>query len=88
MAFYEYNVLVLVVVVAGTAYLQHRRGSKAAVSRSRGQDGEATRAAITAGDAVIWQFKKKFLPVYLLAFGSDWLQVCCPGVSEGCRGFD
>ncbi|TVY26148.1 Molybdate-anion transporter [Lachnellula hyalina] len=74
MAFYEYNVLVLVVVVAGTAYLQHRRGSKAAVSRSRGQDGEATRAAITAGDAVIWQFKKKFLPVYLLAFGSDWLQ--------------
>jgi hypothetical protein len=78
MAFYEYNLLIFVVVNAGLAYLQHRRDGKAAAARSQGQDGEAARATITAGEAVIWQFKKKFLPVYLLAFGADWLQVCCP----------
>ncbi|TVY49718.1 Molybdate-anion transporter [Lachnellula occidentalis] len=80
MAFYEYNVLVFVVVVAGVAYLQHRRDRKAAAAKVQGQgqgqghDSEAARATITAGNAVIWQFKKKFLPAYLLAFGSDWLQ--------------
>lgn len=77
MAFYEYNVVVFVTINAGIVYLQHRRDRKAAAAKSQGQDAEGARATITAGDAVIWQFKKKFLPVYLLAFGSDWLQVCC-----------
>ncbi|TVY37582.1 Molybdate-anion transporter, partial [Lachnellula cervina] len=74
MAFYEYNVVVFVTINAGIVYLQHRRDRKAAAAKSQGQDAEGARATITAGDAVIWQFKKKFLPVYLLAFGSDWLQ--------------
>ncbi|TVY17096.1 Molybdate-anion transporter [Lachnellula arida] len=74
MEFYGYNVVGFVIVIAGIVYLQYRRDRKAAAAKSQGQDCEAARATITAGDAVIWQFKKKFLPVYLLAFGSDWLQ--------------
>lgn len=76
MAFYEYNIAFFVVVNAGIAYLQHKRDGKAARARSEGQDAEAQKAARTAGDVVISQFKWDFLPVYLLAFGSDWLQVC------------
>jgi hypothetical protein len=76
MAFYEYNIVFFVVLNAVIAYLQHRRDGKAARARSEGQDAEAQKAARTAGDLVIYQFKWDFLPVYLLAFGSDWLQVC------------
>jgi len=76
MAFYEYNIAFFVVLNAGIAYLQHRHNGKATRARDEGEDAEAQKAARTAGDVVISQFKWKFLPVYVLAFGSDWLQVC------------
>ncbi|RDW78494.1 hypothetical protein BP5796_06346 [Coleophoma crateriformis] len=31
--------------------------------------------SVAAAEAVNWHFKMKFLPVYLLVFGADWLQV-------------
>ncbi|TVY82671.1 Molybdate-anion transporter [Lachnellula suecica] len=77
MSFYTYNVVAFVLINASIAYLQRRRDGKTAIARTQNsvQDGESGRAALTAEEAVIWQFKKKFMPVYLLAFGADWLQV-------------
>ena len=35
-----------------------------------------SKEAVNAAAAAKWQFKKRYLPVYILVFGADWLQVC------------
>jgi hypothetical protein len=40
---------------------------------------------VIAAKAMNWQFKLRFLPVYLLVFGADWLQVSnCARQDEHC----
>lgn len=72
MGFYDYNLLVFVAAIAAVGYYQYKRD--VASSHSREVDGEAGKEAVMAARAVNWQFKKRFLPVYLLVNGADWLQ--------------
>ena len=73
MNFYQYNIVAFVLLNTFLVYRQRRREGRArASSETNGkEDWEKTLAA----EAVNWQFKKRFLPVYLLVFGADWLQV-------------
>ncbi len=73
LGFYEYNLATFVVVNILLGYLQHKRNGEAA--RTQALAAPTTKEAVIAADVVKWQFKKRFLPVYLLVFGSDWLQV-------------
>ncbi|KAH6679707.1 hypothetical protein B0J14DRAFT_472622 [Halenospora varia] len=73
MAFYEYNLFGFIIFNSSLAYFDHRRSRNA--NRFRADDNEAARASVMAGKAALWEFKKKFIPVYLLAFGADWLQI-------------
>lgn len=79
MAFYTYNLLAFGAIDAGLEYLQWRRDRKGAAAISQGQDVEvaSAKAALMAREAMIRQFKKKYMPVFVLAYGADWLQVCC-----------
>jgi hypothetical protein len=74
MGFYDYNLFGFVVLISAVGYFQYKRD--AATSRTRDVDGEVGKEATVAARAVNWQFKKRFLPVYLLVNGADWLQVC------------
>lgn len=73
MGFYDYNLLVFVAAIAAVGYYQYKRD--VASSHSREVDGELGKEAVVAARVVNWQFKKRFLPVYLLVNGADWLQV-------------
>lgn len=73
MGFYEYNLVVFIAVNTFLGYLQHQRETRA--TKTDEVTNDAGREALVAAKAVNWQFKKRFLPVYLLVFGSDWLQV-------------
>jgi hypothetical protein len=73
MGFYDYNLFVFVVLIAGFGYSQYKRDVVS--SRNRENDSEEGKNARIASKAVNWQFKKRFLPVYLLVNGADWLQV-------------
>jgi hypothetical protein len=74
MSFYDYNLFAFVCLISVVGYYQYNR--EAASSRSReDDDGESGKEASATAKAVNWQFKKRFLPVYLLVYGADWLQV-------------
>lgn len=85
MSFYENNLLVFIFVDLCIAYLYHRRNGTTTITKNIEEGEEVERNHFAAGEILLWQFKKKFLPVYLLVFGADWLQVCYL-VTEG--GYD
>lgn len=75
MDFYSAQVLFFVTINAGLSYRQYKQPdgrSKTSKEMAGGNSAES----IAAAKAVNWHFKIKFLPVYLLVFGADWLQVC------------
>ena len=67
MDFYSVNVVAFVALNAALSYLQWRRQKSGASLSQEKAGGVGTEYA---------QFKSRFLPVYLLVFGADWLQVC------------
>lgn len=69
------NVVGFVAVNAAVSYLQSKQQNEKA-NKSKEMAGGVGADSILAADAVTVQFKKRFLPVYLLVFGADWLQVC------------
>lgn len=73
MGFYVWNLAGFVAVNSGLGYLQHKRS--AGVEKAHELQNDSSRESMLAAKAVNWQFKRRFLPVYLLIFGSDWLQV-------------
>ena len=76
MDFYSTNVVVFVALNTALSYRQWRQqdGENGKKVAGEGEPGEA--GAMVAAQAVNKQFKRRFLPVYLLVFGADWLQVC------------
>jgi hypothetical protein len=72
MEFYQMNVIAFVLFNSFLAFLQHRSNGKTKAGRAL-EDGNE--ASVIAAKAMNWQFKLRFLPVYLLVFGADWLQV-------------
>ena len=75
MDFYSVNVVALVALNAALSYRQWKQQNGRA-NRSKEMAGGRGAESILAAEAVNMQFKKRFLPVYLLVFGADWLQVC------------
>lgn len=73
MGFYDYNLVGFVLLISAVGYYQWRRN--AAISRSRDAEGGASEESTLLARDVNWQFKRRFLPVYLLVMGADWLQV-------------
>lgn len=73
MDFYSANVVVFVVVNAALSFRQWRQDGRAGMHKEMA--GGEGHESILAAEAVNRQFKKRFLPVYLLVFGADWLQV-------------
>jgi len=73
MDFYQSNVVALVALNLCLAYRQYRQDRKTKKSQNRAAGTGAD--SIVAPEAVTSQFKRKFLPVYLLVFSADWLQV-------------
>jgi len=73
MEFYQSNVVALVALNLCLAYRQYRQDRKTKTSRDM---AGRTEAEVAAAAALNSKFKRKFLPVYLLVFGADWLQVC------------
>jgi hypothetical protein len=69
MALYEYFLVFFIATNLCLFFWQNGRSV-----RSQGLDDKSS-ASVIAGTAAKWQFKKRFLPVYLLVFGADWLQV-------------
>lgn len=74
MDFYSANVVALVALNAALSYRQWKQQNGRA-NRPKETTGGRGAESILAAEAVNMQFKKRFLPVYLLAFGADWLQV-------------
>lgn len=75
MDFYTLNVLALVTVNA-TLYYLHYKSRNERMNVTKQLAGGIGSESIFAADAVKKSFNKRFLPVYLLVFGADWLQVC------------
>lgn len=63
---------VLVISCSFVAYQQHRKQS---VIQPEDEESELRIKSIDAETSAS-QFRRIFLPVYLLVMGSDWLQVC------------
>jgi hypothetical protein len=74
MDFYSVNVVALGALNAALSYLQWKKQDGRAI-RSKEMAGGVGAESILAANAVNTHFKKRFLPVYLLVFGADWLQV-------------
>lgn len=74
MEFYKTNVVGLILLNASVFYLQ-RRQKVHKVKQVPPVISEAGKEAIVASDAILRQFNWRFLPVYVLVFGADWLQV-------------
>lgn len=75
MDFYSANVIFFVAVNAGLSYRQYKQqDGKSKIHKEAANGGSVE--SVAASDAANWHFKMKFLPVYLLVFGADWLQVC------------
>jgi hypothetical protein len=72
MEFYQANAVALVALNLCLAYRQYRQDRQTKQSR---KTAGGTDAAAVAAEALNNKFKRKFLPVYLLVFGADWLQV-------------
>lgn len=72
MDFYSKNVLVFVALNAALSYRQWKQQN----GRANKVAAEGKTEAIQDAEAMNMQFKKRFLPVFLLGFGADWLQVC------------
>jgi hypothetical protein len=72
MDFYSSNVLAFVAINAALLFRQWKQQN---ATTSNKIAGEGDSGAVLAAQAVNWQFKRRFLPVYLLVFGADWLQV-------------
>ncbi|KAG0651315.1 Molybdate transporter [Hyphodiscus hymeniophilus] len=73
MDFYSSNVVVFVAINLALSYRQWRyQDGKVNKTSGGSQPGEPE--AILAAEAVNKQFKRRFLPVYLLVSGADWLQ--------------
>lgn len=71
MDLYRTTFAVLVVGSVGLAYSQYRRDREALKSADAKAGSVELNNAATA-------FKWKFIPVYLLVMGSDWLQAIRP----------
>lgn len=76
MDFYHYNLIAFVLLNTCLVYWQYRRDGKSKGSKET--VGTAEREKQAAGEAMIWHFKKRYLPVYMLVVGADWLQVGWP----------
>ena len=74
MDFYSVNVVAFVALNAALSYLQWKQQNGRA-NKSKEMTGGVGAESILAADAENMLFKKRFLPVYLLVFGADWLQV-------------
>jgi len=70
MEFYQGNFAVFALINALLAYREYRQDESVEVQKEDGQkvDVEKSREALKA-------FKLKFLPIYLLVNGANWLQV-------------
>jgi hypothetical protein len=77
MAVYDFFLVCFVATNFCLFFWQHAQNVKG--QDSMGKSNEA----VIAATAAKWQFKKRFLPVYLLVFGADWLQVCLSRVRGG-----
>jgi len=77
MEFYKSNVLGLILINASIFYLQRRRKARKSIQMTT-VISEAGKEALIASDAILRQFNWRFLPVYALVFGADWLQVRKP----------
>jgi len=84
--FYAVNVVAFVTLNAWLSYLQWKQQTREA-RRSKEIAGGVRPDSSPARDASYTLLKKKFLPVYLLVFGADWLQVRLPLVCS-CRRRD
>jgi hypothetical protein len=76
MAVYDYFLVCFVATNLCLFFWQHNQ-----VARNQDLNGKSSEAVVAA-TAAKWQFKKRFLPVYLLVFGADWLQVCLSQLRE------
>lgn len=69
MDFYSVNVVAFVMLDAALSYLQWKQHNVRA-NKSKEVAGAGW------AESMLSLFKKRFLPVYLLVSGADWLQVC------------
>ncbi|KAL3418756.1 major facilitator superfamily domain containing protein 5 [Phlyctema vagabunda] len=72
MDFYSANVVAFVALNAVLSYRQYKKSGN--VIQTKEMAGGVGTESMLAAQAVNSQFKKRFLPVYLLVFGADWLQ--------------
>ena len=78
MEFYQTNFAAFVLLNIVFAYREYRQSDKAAAADEK--DGESRKLVEGGqeGNHAIKAFKWRFLPIYLLVNGADWLQVCDP----------
>ena len=74
MNYYAANVVGLATLNAVLSYFQWTQQEKR-VNNSKAIDSGVEAESSPLEDARYTLFKRKFLPVYLLVFGADWLQV-------------
>jgi hypothetical protein len=79
MDLYQITFAVLVIASCWLAWTQHRHELRPPPSK----EGE-TEAQTDKGHGDPGQFRRIFIPVYLLVMGSDWLQVLhsIPGIGD------
>lgn len=80
MNFYQSNFAAFVLLNAVLAYREYRQGGEEQLAE---KDAETSpRKQVEGNDKqALRAFKLRFLPIYLLVNGADWLQVCrvCEG---------
>jgi hypothetical protein len=72
MDFYNANVVAFVALDVALSYRQWKQQNARANGMACGGEAEP----ILAAEAANKRLKRRFLPVYLLVCGADWLQVC------------
>ena len=65
-----------VVLVLGSSYVAYHHHKDEIWSQEPSGDEDRAQAKNLKIEASAAQFKKVFIPVYMLVMGSDWLQVC------------
>lgn len=73
MAFYESNLVILVIVNAFLLYKQRQQHKAPSTLIETKDQLEAENEKI--GDGRVTKFKRQFYPAYILVVGADWLQV-------------
>lgn len=83
MDFYQSNFAVFVLLNVVLLYREYKQGTEATVEEEKEIN---PRKQVESNDReLLKKFKWRFLPIYLLVNGADWLQVCEAG--RGVRGW-